>query len=75
MELFSDLKSLVTSLPVWVHDDINKTVVSVGASYDIESVLLQNVNDKLYPIAFASCFVTPSEQQYAQIENKILALT
>jgi len=76
-ESFSELKSLVTSLPVLVHYDINReTVVSADASsYGIGSVLLQKVEGQLHPVAFASRSLTPTEQRYAQIEKESLALT
>ena len=77
IESFTQLKSLVTSLPVLVHFDINHaTVVSADASsYGIGSVLLQKVDGKIYPVAFASHALTPTEQRYAQIEKESLALT
>ena len=76
-ESFSKLKSLVTSLPVLVHYDINKqTIVSADASsYGIGSVLLQNVNDKFHPVTFAFRSHIPTEQRYAQIEKESLAVT
>ena len=76
IESFTQLKSLVTSLPVLVHFDINRaTVVSADASsYSIGSVLLQKVDGKLHPVAFASRALTPTEQRYAQIEKESLAL-
>ena len=56
MESFSKLKSLVTSLPVLVHYDINNdALVSADASsYGIGSVLLHNVDGKFHPVDFAS---------------------
>ena len=53
IESFTQLKSLVTSLPVLVQFDINRaTVVSADASsYGIGSVLLQKVDGKLHPVA------------------------
>ena len=67
------LKSLVTALSVLVYFDINQaTVVSADASsYGIGSILLQKVNGKLHPVAFASCALTSTEQCYAQIEKKV----
>ena len=77
IESFTQLKSLLTSLPVLMHFDVNHaTVVSADtSSYDIGSVLLQKVDEKLHPVAFASCALTPTEQRYAQIEKESLALS
>ena len=77
MESFSKLNSLVTNLPVLVRYDINKdTVVSADASsYGIGSVSLLNIDGKFYPLACASRSLSPTEQRYAQIAKKSLALT
>ena len=61
-----------------MHFCINQaTVVSANnaSSYGIGSVLLQKLDGKLNPAAFASRALTPTEQHYAQIKKESLVLT
>ena len=74
-EAFTKIKTMVTSAPTLAYLDPNKpTKVSADAcSYSIGGVLLQESDGKQHPWAFCSRTLTPTEQQYAQIERECLA--
>ena len=66
---------MVTSAPKLAYfDPITPTTASADASsYGIGGVLLEESDGKQHPVAFCSRTLTPTEQQYAQIERECLA--
>ena len=69
---FEQLKDLVTKAPMLKFYDVKKPVkVSVDASQKgLGAVVLQDEG----PVAYASRALTPTEQNYAQIEKEMLAI-
>ena len=57
--------------PTLAYFDPNKptTVSADASSYGIGGVLLQESDGKQHPVAFCSRTLTPTEQQYAQIDR------
>ena len=76
-ESFNKLKEDISSPRVLaLYDPSATTKVSADASaYGLGAVLLQQQDDKWHPVAFASCALSETELQYAQIEKEALALT
>ena len=76
-EAFNKVKTLLTKAPVLSFFDPKlPTVLSCDASsYGVGSVLLQEHDGQLRPIAFASRMLSTSEQHYAQIEKECLSCT
>ena len=74
-EAFTKIKTMVTSAPTLAYFDPNKptTVIADASSYGIGGVLLQESDGKQHSVAFCSRTLTPTEQQYAQIERECLA--
>ena len=71
-ETFQKLKQLASSTPVLGYYDLSKPLcLSVDASSKgLGAVLLQDEK----PLAYASRALTPTQQQYAQIEKETLAI-
>ena len=72
------IRTILNSAPVLALLDPNlNTIVSFDASsFRLGAVLLQIRTDGLrHPMAYISCAMTNTEQRYAQIEKKALALT
>ena len=70
---FEKLKVIITNAPVLKYYDVTKDVtIQVDASPNgLGAVLLQDER----PVAYASRSLTQSEQNYAQIEKEMLAIT
>lgn len=69
---FNDLKSALSHAPVLRHIDREKslTISTDASSFGMGAVLLQEGK----PIAFVSASLTPTQQRYAQLEKKLLAV-
>lgn len=67
-----EIKHDLTAAPVLHYFDPEQPIVvsTDASSYGIGSVLLQNG----HPVAYASAALTPTQQQYAQIEKELLAV-
>ena len=77
-EVFKQLQSLVSSNCVLtLFDPCRKTCVSADASSFGLGVVLtqQQPSGEWRPVAYISRSMTPTEQRYAQIEKKVLAVT
>ena len=74
---FKTLKKQLSSAPVLTHYSPNKpTKVSADASsYGMGGVLLQKDREDWRPVFYASRSLTSTEQRYAQVEKKALAVT
>ncbi|XP_033750517.1 uncharacterized protein K02A2.6-like [Pecten maximus] len=68
----NDIKSVLTDAPVLQYFDQNKpTILQCDASqHGLGACLLQDG----HPVAYASRALTPTEQNYAQIEKELLAV-
>uniref|UniRef100_A0A672K8Z9 Reverse transcriptase/retrotransposon-derived protein RNase H-like domain-containing protein n=1 Tax=Sinocyclocheilus grahami TaxID=75366 RepID=A0A672K8Z9_SINGR len=76
-EAFSELKLELSSTPVLALYNPNKELkLSADASsYGLGEVLLLKEEELWKPVAYASCSLTPTEQQYAQGQKEALVLT
>ncbi|XP_037521850.1 uncharacterized protein K02A2.6-like [Rhipicephalus sanguineus] len=74
---FDKLKQALSRTPILTHYDAQQPhTVSVDASsYGLGAVLLQQSQQRLLPVAYASRSLTETEQRYAQIEKEALAIT
>ena len=71
-EAFKDVKKLLSETPILKYYDVNEPVIIESDSSDVGlgAVLMQS--DR--PIAYASCTLTNTEKNYAQIEKEALSL-
>ena len=77
-ESFYKMKEEISSPRVLLalYDTSTTTKISADASaYGLGAVVLQQHQDKWYPVAFTSCALNETELCYAQIEKEALALT
>lgn len=74
---FDKLKQALSRTPVLSHYDsqLLHTVSVDASSYGLGAVLLQQSQERLLPVAYASRSLTETEQRYAQIEKEALAIT
>lgn len=76
---FESVKQALSATPVLVHYDYDirspHTLSVDASSYGLGAVLLQQLHEKLLPVAYASRSLTETEQRYAQIEKEALAIT
>ena len=75
---FDRIKQMLTKAHVLAHINLNQeTILSVDASsFGLGAVLLQRQQSgDLQPVAYISCYQTPMEQRYAQIEKEALTFT
>ena len=71
-EAFNTLKTLITKAPVLKFYNVtNEATIQCNAS---EKILGGTLQQKSQPVAFASCSLTQTEQNYAQIEKEYLAI-
>ena len=74
---YRQLQSELTTPKVLTHYNPEfPTKISADAtSYGIGAVLLQQIDEKWLPVAYASRAMTTTESRYAQIEKEALAIT
>ena len=76
--MLEKLRRLLSSTPVLAVYDLNtRTTVSADASsHGLGTVLLQEqVNGDVNPVSYISRLLSPTEEQYTQIEKEALAFT
>ena len=74
---FAEAKQVLTSSKVLVHYDPTLPITLAGdaPAYGIGAVISHVMPDGTeHPIAFASCTLSPSERNYAQLEKEALSL-
>ena len=77
-EAFQRIKQQLVSAPVLAHYSPNRpTCISCdSSSFGLDAVLLQKQKDgEMKPVFYQSRSPTPTEQRYAQVEKKALAVT
>ena len=69
-------RSKQSSLDLALYSPKAPTKISADASsYGLGAVLLQQIEEKWKPVAYASKSMTDTEKRYAQIEKEALAVT
>lgn len=73
---FNTLKVLLTKEPILCLPDLQKefTLRTDASDTGVGAVLLQEYDDKLHPVAYASRKLLPRERRYAVMEKECLAL-